>query len=187
MSKKKILKIISFISIGTIILLSIYYLTLYYENKKEQKLIYEFFNTTINNSSYQKTNNDNYIGILEIPTINLRKGFYNINNKNNNVNKNIQVLKNSSMPDQENSLLAIAGHSGNGRKSFFNNLDKLNINDEIIIYYNDNEYFYKINNIYEEDKDGTIEIKKDNYSKLVLTTCNQKDKTKQIIIEAFLI
>ena len=91
------------------------------------------------------------------------------------------------MPDHENSLLAIAAHSGNGRKSFFKDLDKLSINDEIIIYYNNNEYFYKINNIYEEEKDGTIEIKKDDYSKLVLTTCNQKDKTKQIIIEAFLI
>ena len=187
MPKKKIIKISLSVFISTIFLLSIYYLSIYCENKNEQKLIKEYFNTTINDNNYNKINNNNYIGILEIPTINLRKGFYNINNKNNNVNKNIQVLAKSSMPDQENSLLAIAGHSGNGRKSFFKNLDKLNINDEIIIYYNNNEYFYKINNIYEEEKDGTIEIKKDDYSKLVLTTCSQKDKTKQIIIEAFLI
>lgn len=187
MPKKKIIKTSLTILISTIILLSIYYLSLYYESKKEDKLIKEYFNTTINDDSYHKINNDNYIGILEIPAINLRKGFYSINNRNNNVNKNIQVLDKSSMPDKENSLLTIAGHSGNGRKSFFKNLDKLNINDEIIIYYNNNEYFYKINNIYEEEKDGTIEIKKDDYSKLVLTTCSQKDKTKQIIIEAFLI
>ncbi len=187
MLKKKIIKISLITFISTIILLSAYYLSLYYENKKEKILIKEYFNTTINDNSYHKISNDNYIGILEIPVINLRKGFYNIDNKNNNVNKNIQVLAKSSMPDQENSLLAIAGHSGNGRKSFFKDLDKLSINDEIIIYYNNNEYFYKINNIYEEEKDGTIEIKKDDYSKLVLTTCNQKNKTKQIIIEAFLI
>ena len=187
MPKKKIIRISLIILISTIIYLSIYSFSLYYDNKKEQKLINEYFNTTINDTSYPKVNNDNYIGILEIPVINLRKGFYNIDNKNNNVNKNIQVLKSSSMPDQENSLLAIAAHSGNGRKSFFKNLYKLSINDEIIIYYNNNEYYYKINNIYEENKDGTIEINKDNYSKLVLTTCDQKDKTKQIIIEAFLI
>ena len=187
MLKKKKIKISLLIFISTIILLSIYYISIYYEDKKEQQLISEYFNTTIDDNSYNKINKDNYIGILEIPAINLRKGFYNIDNKNNNVNKNIQVLEKSSMPDEENSFLAIAGHSGNGRKSFFKDLYKLNINDEIIIYYKNNEYFYKINNIYEEDKDGTIEIKKDNYSKIILTTCNQKDKTKQIIIEAFLI
>ena len=187
MLKKNIIKISLIIFISTIILLSAYYLSLYYENKKEEILIKEYFNTTINDNSYHKISNDNYIGILEIPVINLRKGFYNIDNKNNNVNKNIQVLEKSSMPDEEHSLLAIAAHSGNGRKSFFKDLYKLSINDEIIVYYNNNEYFYKINNIYEEEKDGTIEIKKDDYSKLVLTTCNQKDKTKQIIIEAFLI
>lgn len=187
MSKKKIIKISLTVFISTIIFISIYYLSIYYENKKEEILIKEYFNTTINDNSYQKINKDNYIGILEIPAINLRKGFYNIDNKNNNVNKNIQVLEKSSMPDKEHSLLAIAGHSGNGRKSFFKDLYKLSINDEIIIYYNNNEYFYKINNIYEEEKDGTIEIKKDDYSKLVLTTCNQEDRTKQIVIEAFLI
>ena len=187
MPKKKIIKTSLIILIGSIILISIYYLSLYCENRKEEKLIRKYFNTTINDTGYQKISNDNYIGILEIPAINLRKGFYNIDNKNNNVNKNIQVLEKSSMPDHENSFLAIAGHSGNGRKSFFKDLYKLSINDEIIIYYNNNEYFYKINNIYEEDKDGTIEIKKDDYPKLVLTTCSQKDKTKQIIIEAFLV
>ena len=60
MAKKKIIKIALAIFITTIILLSIYYLSLYYENKKEQKLITEYFNTTINDNNYHKINNDKY-------------------------------------------------------------------------------------------------------------------------------
>ena len=42
--------------------------------------------------------------------------------------------------------------------------------------------------IYENvEKNGTLEIYKPNNSMLVLTTCNQVDKTKQIVIYAKLI
>ena len=93
MPKKKIIKISLSVFISTIFLLSIYYLSIYCENKNEQNLIKEYFNTTINDNNYNKINNNNYIGILEIPAINLRKGFYNIDNKNNNPKKENTNLK----------------------------------------------------------------------------------------------
>ena len=42
--------------------------------------------------------NYNYIGILEIPKINLKRGFLDLNSKYNNVNYNITVIKGSTFP-----------------------------------------------------------------------------------------
>ena len=43
-----------------------------------------------------------YLAVLKIDKINLERGIYSINSKNNNVNKNIQLLKESNLPDKEN-------------------------------------------------------------------------------------
>ena len=36
-----------------------------------------------------------YIAVIKIPKINLEKGLYDVNDINNNVDKNIQILKSS--------------------------------------------------------------------------------------------
>ena len=127
----------------------------------------------------------NYIGVLEIPKINFKRGFLKINDRNNNVNKNIQVLENSAMPNVDNGLLVIAGHSGSGRVAFFKNLYKLKVKDEVFIYYENIKYVYEILTIYDESKDGTIAIdKKSDETILVLTTCSQTDDKKQLVIIA---
>lgn len=131
--------------------------------------------------------NYNYIGVVEIPTIDFKRGFFNIDDRNNNVDKNIEVLINSDMPDITNGILAIAGHSGSGRTAYFKNLYKLKVNDEINIYYNNTKYIYKVNKNYEVDKNGIIDISRDKeQTTLVLTTCS-KNKTKQVVILAYLV
>ena len=81
----------------------------YLSYQKEQKQIDNFLNKEIVIEKEPTTEEDNnvkeneevkeeipnYIGILEIPNISLKKGFYSIDNKNNNVNKNIEILQNS--------------------------------------------------------------------------------------------
>ncbi len=124
---------------------------------------------------------DDIIGVLNIPKINFKMGFYNYNSKENNVNKNITLLNNT-LPDKKNSTMIIAAHSGNSYLGYFKNLDKLDINDNIEIYYNNKKYHYIVDNIYEEEKDGTIEINKNSKdTTLILTTCSKK-KDKQLII-----
>lgn len=131
--------------------------------------------------------NYNYIGVLEIPTIDFKRGFFNIEDTNNNVNKNIEVLTNSDMPDVTNGILAIAGHSGSGRTAYFKNLYKLKIDDEINIYYSNTKYIYKVNRNYEVDKNGIIDISRDKeQTTLVLTTCSSK-KDKQVVVIAYLV
>ena len=124
----------------------------------------------------------NFIGILEIPKLYLRRGFLSLDSRYNNVDYNITVIKGSTFPDEENNNLILAAHSGPCSICFFNNLYKLSIGDSANIRYKNILYSYKIVNIYEVDKDGTVPIYRD-YNKNVLTliTCTRNSNTKQTV------
>lgn len=126
--------------------------------------------------------NNNYIGVLEIKKINLRKGFHDIGDINNNVSKGIQVISKFNWPDYENSMLILASHSGNSRISYFNKLDKLEYGDIVSIYYGSKKYKYRIIDIVEVLKKGNIEISENiNNSLLILITCSKIDEFIQLI------
>lgn len=130
----------------------------------------------------KKTSNYNYIGVLEIPKINIKRGFLNIKDKGNNVNKNLQVIKGSDMPNVKNGNLIIAAHSGNSYISYFKNLHKLSNDDVAYVYFNDIKYTYKVAGKYNAEKNGKVTIHRDNKKNtLTLITCSQTDKTKQIV------
>lgn len=126
--------------------------------------------------------NYEYIGVLEIPKIGLKRGFLDINSKYNNVSRNITVIESSRMPDQENGNLILAAHSGNCYVCFFNKLWKLSTGDSAIVTYNDIRYTYNIVDIYNVSKTGTVEIKR-NTSKntLTLITCTHNSDTEQTV------
>lgn len=130
----------------------------------------------------KKTSNYNYIGVLEIPKINIKRGFLNIKDKGNNVNKNLQVIKGSDMPNVKNENLIIAAHSGNSYISYFKNLHKLSNDDVAYVYFNNIKYTYKVAGKYDAEKNGKVTIHRDNKKNtLTLITCSQTDKTKQIV------
>ena len=130
----------------------------------------------------KKTSNYNYIGVLEIPKINIKRGFLNIKDKGNNVNKNLQVIKGSDMPNVKNRNLIIAAHSGNSYISYFKNLHKLSNDDVAYVYFNNIKYTYKVAGKYDAEKNGKVTIHRDNKKNtLTLITCSQTDKTKQIV------
>ena len=108
----------------------------------------------------------------------MEKGIYNIDNPLNNVDKNIAVLRETIWPDQKNSHIILASHSGNSDISYFKKLNKLKINDEIYFYYNNKKYVYSINNIYEVEKRKYINLDLSN-DDISLITC--KGKNNQII------
>ena len=123
-----------------------------------------------------------YIGYLNIPKINLTKGFLSKNAPDNNVDKNLYTVPGSSYPDVESGNLILAGHSGTGWNAFFNDLYKLKKGDYAYITYKNKKYAYKIVNIYKQDKVGTIAIYR-NYDKTTLTlvTCTNYESTTQTI------
>ncbi len=128
-----------------------------------------------------------YIGYLEIPKISLKRGFVSIDSKYNNVERNIYIVNGSNYPDTENGNFIIAGHSGTGWKAFFKNLYKLNVGDEAIVTYNGVKYTYRIANIYNQKKTGSVGIYRD-YTKKTLTliTCTKDSKDAQTIYIAYI-
>ena len=123
-----------------------------------------------------------YIGTLEIPKINLKRGFLDLNSRYNNVSYNITVIKGSTFPTEENNNLILAAHSGNCSICFFDKLFNLSIDDKAYINYGNIKYTYSLVNIYEVEKDGTVPIYRD-YNKNVLTliTCTKYSDTKQTV------
>ncbi len=176
------------------------YLYFNYLDHKENKDIESFFieekeeiiiDNTDTNQEEVKTNNNvsyDYIAVLEIPSISLKRGLVDKNNKANNVSRNIQILNESDMPDIKNGTMYLASHSGSSYISFFKNLDKVKYEDYVYVYYNHIKYSYKVTNIYEEVKDGDISFHKDKLkTNLVLTTCNPTHKGYQLIIVSELV
>lgn len=174
----------------------------YYSNKKidnnEELFIEEFYNNEdISEDIHEEPVGEvkeekpkekiNYIAILKIPKIKLERGLVDPKSYLNNVNYNIEILKESSMPDEVNGNVILAAHSGNARISYFRNLDKLNIGDEISIDYKSNIYKYRVSDVYLIDKNGTAEIIRNiNKSTLTLITCKHNTK-KQIVVIAEMI
>ena len=123
-----------------------------------------------------------YIAVLKIPKINLEKGLVEKSSKYNNINYGVQILKESDSPDVINGNVILAAHSGTANISYFRNLDKLDLGDDAIIYYQGNTYNYKVVKKYDADKTGKINIKRDrNTSTLTLITCRH-NTDKQIVI-----
>lgn len=164
----------------------------YEENKKEEKIsidnndeiISDIDTDIVEEKKVKKVsvNKKEYIGYLEISKINLKQGLVSKNSYYNDVNRNIQIIKSSNYPDEENGNVILAAHSGTSSISYFKNLYKLEINDEAKIYYKDKVYTYRVNNIYNVPKTGTVNIRRDIYKKtLTLITCTKGSKTEQTV------
>ena len=124
----------------------------------------------------------NYVAVLEIPKINLKKGLVDKNSKENNVDRNIYTLKESIFPNEkEYSQIILASHSGNSYVSHFRRLNELKLNDSIYLYYNNNKYTYKIIKKYEIEKNGTANLGVYKESNINLITCID-GTNKQLVI-----
>ena len=124
------------------------------------------------------------IGSIIIPQIKLQQPLFPINNKNNTIEKNVAILYMTTEPNEDNSIIFLAAHSGTGKIAYFNNLNQLSIEDEIILIYKSKEYIYKIKNMWEVPKTGNINVEKTKDNQLVLTTCSEEKENYQLIINS---
>ena len=129
------------------------------------KSVYDSYKIETNNydAIYNYVNNidkSNFNGVLEIPAINLKTGIL------SDVDKGL-IFVNDKL---------IAGHSGNCKTCYFDNLDKLEIGDNVFLYL-DYELQYKVDSIKEVDKNH-VYINGD----LNLITCKKDDKNRRLLI-----
>ena len=128
------------------------------------------------------TPNINYIAVIKIPKIGLEKGLASKGSYWNNVNRNIEILSESDMPDVDKGNVILASHSGNSSISYFRKLNKLQNDDIVSIVYNGKEYKYKMVNSYEIEKNGYAHIVRNaEKSTLTLITCKH-NTNKQIVV-----
>ena len=122
-------------------------------------------------------NTNDYYGKLIINKINLNEELFPIGSNENTIERHVSILK-----DSTDDLMIIAAHSGIGPIAYFQELDKLELNDEIILIIEDNKTIYKVKDIWEEKKNGYISINKENTKQLILTTCSPNKEGFQLVI-----
>ena len=164
MKLKNVLLLISsiFIIIGITLKTSNQYHS-YLINKKEKKAITNFINK-------QKSE---YIAIIEIPQINLKKGI----REDDNVDKGIMLLDKDKVI---NDTFILAAHSGNCEVCYFNHLDELKNKDIIYFYYNKMKYTFEIIKI-ERKRKLTFTLQNE-VNTITLITCEKDNDDYQIII-----
>ena len=139
----------------------------------------ESANTTDNNYviDYSK-----YLGVLEIPSIGLKRGFYGVGSRYNNIQYNVTMVNGTSLPDQVNGNTILMAHSGDAYISFFAYLYKLEIGNIAYITYHGNQYTYQLVNRYDVPKIGVVSIKRDyNKTCLTLITCTKDNDSLQTV------
>lgn len=145
----------------------------YYNNEKSVTAILNDEDEVSKNEKYD------YIGFIEIPSIELKRGFLDKENKYNDVKYNIEII------DMSENGIIMAAHNGNSYYSYFDNLKKLELGDTIYIYYNNKKYVYIYSDYYEVEKTGYVDVYRDNTRKnIVLITC--KDQNKQSVFVGYL-
>ena len=161
--------------------------TFKYEDKSDKKVVNEEIKNegAIKIEKVKNVRSDDYLGIIEIPKINLQKRLYDINSYQNDVNKNIEILDSSDMPNVLGGNLILAAHNGNTSVGYFRNLHKLKLGDEVNISYNDVNYTYEITKIYDVLKTGKVNIKRDkSKTTITLITCLGNDR--QLVVIGYL-
>ena len=109
-------------------------------------------NNIITNFKIKKINKEeNIIGSLKIKKLNINEKLYNINSEENNVDKHVTILKESILPENDNSIIFIAAHSGTGEIAYFKNLNLLEENDIINLELNNKKYIYSVKSIWEDN------------------------------------
>ena len=123
-----------------------------------------------------------YTGVLEIPKIGLKRGFYNTDSRYNSINYNVTMVKGSNLPNVHNGNLILMAHSGDAYISYFAYLYKLKVGDYAFVTYNGVKYKYQIKKIYYVPKTGVVNIyRNENATCLTMITCTKDSDTSQTI------
>ena len=176
--------IISIIILIVLVFALLFYLfSLFKKENQSNELIdnYSIFKLYSDQNISSNESDNNIFGIIEIPKINI---YYPIISKISDEALKVAPCKISGNGPDKNSNLCIAGHNYNN-SMFFSNLNLLNNNDEIFIYYNDTKFVYYVFNKYEVDEGDLTPISDytENTKELTLITCNNFN-SKRIIVKS---
>ena len=126
-----------------------------------------------------------YYGVLEIPRIGLKRGFYNVGSKYNNIQSNVTMMDGSISPSEGDGNLVLMAHSGDSYISYFAYLYRLGVGDDCYITLSGVTYHYQIVEIYDVLKSGLMVLDwKPGIKTLTLITCTKDNDTLQTVYVA---
>ena len=99
----------------------------------------------------------------------------------------IAMFEECGRPNVEGTNTIIGAHSGAREDAYFNDLHKLSIGDQIIVYYDNKEYLYIVKVINEVDDTEVNVLNNNGKSMLTLLTCKINDINKRVIVIADLV
>lgn len=153
-------------------------------------LVDDFFEETPkeNNKTINQSNSViQYIAVIEIPTISLKTGLVDLKSSRNDVDKGVQIIDGSQLPNMDNGNLILAAHSGTSNISYFKDLYKLKKGNKIYVYYSGMKYEYVLDNIYNVNKTGEVKIQRNpKRNTLTLITCTKDSNTEQTVYVNYL-
>lgn len=165
------------ISISILILGITYFVTKIYNYHQDYKNNEESIKAYMTNEiEIVEEDKYQYKSILEIPSINLKRGILDINNTYNDAKYNIELIK------EEENIIVLAAHNGNNQNSFFKDLKKLSPGEEILYYKDGILYKYIYSENYDIKKDGYADIyRKEDKKSIILITCKDNTNDTQTV------
>ena len=192
---KKVFLIISIIMIfiGTSILIYNIYQDNKYKNDDEE-LLQDFFDNYDDSSivneepqeettNYQEPDYSSYLAVIEIPSISLKTGIVMSNADYTTMNRNVSIYPSADMPNVENGNFILFAHNGSSRVSYFRNISKLKNGNDIYIYYNNQQYTYKVIKQYDVAMTDSTPLNKMKDSTIItLITCKSVNNKYRTVI-----
>lgn len=176
-NKKIMFVCILFISVSSLYLFNYFY-NYFGDKVKNNRAVNDFFDNKISDDYDDRYR---YTSILEIPSIELKRGIVSIDNEYNDVKYNIEFIKNDS------DKLVFASHNGNYYYSYFDNLKDMELGDDIYFYVNNRKYRFIYSESYVIKKDGYADIYCDSDKKCIaLITCLDGNDNAQIVYIGYL-
>lgn len=171
--KKRV--VVCFLVSGIIILFGSWY------EVHDGKVLFSVFQrlvVPVQDNDYQE---ERYLFVLKIPSIDLYQNVYSINSIYNDVSKNVELLQDS---DLDNRLVFLAAHSGSGKATYFNSVVFLEKGDVIFLEYFDRVDGYVVVDKYYIVKNGYFEVGEVSSNRLFLITCSLDYLDRQLVVEA---
>ena len=154
----------------------------YFRKNNKTKRI-ENMVSLIDHFEYIVTDNEAEALILECNLIKENRPKFNVLLKDDKTYPYIKIDVKSDYPNVQNGNFILAGHSGNSKISYFNNLHKLKKDDLAYVFFSSKEYVYKLVDKYEIDKTGVATIIRNTQkSTMTLITCTTDNKKQVIFI-----
>ena len=136
------------------------------------------------NGKTKKNDFISYNAVIEVPNISLKTGIVMSDKTFKSMDRNVSIYPSSDMPDVKGGNFILFAHSGNARVSYFKNIDKLKIGNEIKVYYNKTEYEYKVIKKYDisQDDDTPLSKMKDKTIITLITCTKNNDDYRTIVV-----